>query len=441
MLTTQPIRTKLNATHYEWAGSALRRLFRSRKPIAEVWAFFSGPQRPARVDAPGTRRLTLYDVVRKYPEILGPSGADPRNQGQKYFFVKFLDPSDFPPFAYVGFRPEAVRKLRMSARAVRTHMAGLLWQDRAAVERLAALMAPRIRSRNAFEAFKAAYKRWAIAQARDNWSADADIELNGLVPPSSVREARACLDDQRRIRQRIVGLMHRIDYEDGQAILIETPTLHAIAGLSLQLHPKTRANFHPKDELWIYAPLRLPDGARGWVLVEPQRTFDKTESGADFFTPYAWQEERRTLGFRKAITPAYLKTFVSLMDAAPRPRAHYVRTAARLQIPGGRIEGRAQWYRVVEEKAWPYFTVRQLRFDGAGAATVPLPHHSFTELHVTEGAVEATFARGTASLSCAVRPDHPALLPATLPYDTVAYRSRGPARLYVFTRPRSRHGA
>jgi hypothetical protein len=177
------------------------------------------------------------------------------------------------------------------------------------------------------------------------------------------------------------------------------------------------------------------------VLVEPQRTFDKTESGADFFTPYAWDETAGALGFRKAITPADLKTFVSLMDATPRPRAHYVRRAARMRVAGGRVQGCAQWYRLVEEPSWPYFTVRQLIFTGAGAAAVPLAHHSFTELHVTTGRVEARFARGARTLSCDVRPDRSALLPASLPYDTVTYRSRGPARLYVFTRPRSARGA
>ena len=435
-LATRPITTEPNVTHYEWAGTTLKRLLKSQQPIAETWAFFSGPQKPARI-AKG-RGVTMEDLVTARPEVLGPAGADPGNHGQKYFFVKFLDPSDFPPFAYVGFQPEAAARMR-TAVALKAHVAELLWEDRQAVERLAELVRPRVDSAEAFAAFKAAYKRWAIEQARADWRSDASLDVSLYVAASQKTFAAAAMKRQQTARQAIVRLVHRIDFEDDQAILIETPTLHAIAGLSLQLHPRTPDNFYPKDELWIYKRVGPPDGSKGWVLVEPQRTFDKTESGGDFFTPFAWTGvgSAGRLGFRKPITRTYLHRFVSLMDATAYPKSHYVRKAVKMTTPGGTTTGRAQWYRLVEETAWPYFLVRELRFEGPGRSVTPLPHHSFIELHATQGEVTASLGDGRrARITFTVSPTQPVFLPASLPDSTITYRADRPAQLQFFTRPK-----
>ena len=424
-LTQRPITTQPNVTHYEWAGTTLQRLLHRPTPVAETWAFFSGPKQPARIaGAPG---LTMQDLVTTRPEVLGPAGRDPANRNQKYFFVKFLDPSDFPPFAYVGFNPRTVRG-RPSA--FRREFAELLWQDRELLEHLAALFRARVTTPAKFAGLKRAYKTWAILQARDDWSGRAVLDPRPFVAKADATRARALLARQRAIRRAITRCLHRIDFEPDQAILIKTPTIHAIAGLSLQLHPNTRTNYFPKDELWIYAPVRLPRGAMRWILVEPQRTFDKTEAGADFFTPFAWTDAG--LGFRKPITRAYLRRFVALMDATPRMREYYLRRSHPVRL--GRTRGHAQWHRVVEERGWPHFVARQLRFRGRGEATMPLTHRSFIELHVTQGTVAVTLSRGPQRCRVTVRPATPVLLPATLPYDTVTYRASAPATLHWFSR-------
>ncbi len=437
-LAHHPIRTTLNGTQYEWAGRTLQRLLGTRERYAEYWPFFSGLQRPAAIASPRvSKRLTLHDAVTRMPALLGPNGADPENGGQKYFFVKFLDPSDFPTFAYVGFRPDAPAVARRSPGQLRAWFADLLWQDRQLVEALAARVRPRVRTRTGFERLKEAYKRWAIAETASDWAGGASRRPVAALAADDDRAAvERLLSTQQRLRRTLTSLLHRIDYRDGQAILIETPTLHAIAGLSLQIHPRAAGNFFPKDELWIYKDVRLPGGGRGWILVEPQRTFDKTESGADFFTPFAWDQRRHTVGFRKAITRQYLAEFVTLMDATPRPRAHYARMATPVTPRATTTRGRAQWYRVVEEPGWPYFIVRELRFGGSGEATSPLAHHSFAELHATRGTIQVMLsAPDRPACRFSLSPSAPALLPATLPYDSITYRAATPASLFFFTRP------
>ena len=435
-LATQSVTTEPNTTHYAWAGSTLKRLMQATQPVAESWPFFSGPSRPARIARPAAG-LTMEELVTRMPEVLGPNGADPDNHNQKYFFVKFLDPSDFPAFAYVGFNPKPVGALNRSPQAFKASFADLLWQERHAVEALAALVRPQVTTAAQFQALKSAYKQWSIEQAQANWQGRARAEMDRFVPAGQADAAQELLTRQQEIRRRITGLMHRIDFEKDQAILIETPTLHAIAGLSLQIHPKVPGNFHPKDELWIYKEIALPDGGRGWLLVEPQRTFDKTESGADFFTPFAWTGDasRGELGFRKPISRKELNTFVELMDATPHPKTHYIRRAERMATPEGATTGQASWYRVVDEPGWPYFLVRELRFDGAGEATAPLSHHSFIELHATRGRVEVELAKGGATdCRVTVTPTQPVFLPASLPHDTITYRATEPACLHHFTR-------
>lgn len=432
-----PLTTDPNTTHYEWAGRTLQALLNVNQPVSEIWPFFSGPQKPARI-AGADDSLTMETLIAHHPEVLGPKGCDPENDQQKYFFVKFLDPSDFPAFAYVGLAPDAVAALRKPGDEFKAYFAQLLWRDRQALEALLQLVQPTLSQRSDFETFKAAYKQWAIAQAAANWEGQARMELARFVDAARASDAAASLESQRQVRRLIVSLMHRIDFRPDQAILIETPTLHAIAGLSLQLHPKAPGNFFPKDELWIYEEVQLPGGRTSWVLVEPQRTFDKTESGADFFTPFAWQGDERVgrIGFRKAISQTYLEEFVRLMDATPHPQAHYVRRPQRMTIPEGTAEGGAQWFRIVEEAGWPYFLVRQLRFDAAGVSSIPCPHHSFIELHATRGTitVELQGASGPTA-SCAVTPARAVFLPANLPHHTLTFRADAPARLHFFTRP------
>jgi len=437
-LATRPVTTEPNTTDYEWAGTTLRRLFNTERPIAESWPFFSGPSQPARIATPPAGgQLTMEELVTRMPEVLGPNGADPDNHNQKYFFVKFLDPSDFPAFAYVGFNPKPVEALQQSPQAFKVSFADLLWQERQAVEALAALVRPQITTAARFQAFKSAYKQWTIAQAQADWTGRTPADLGPAVTSAQADEVQRLLTRQQTLRRRITGLMHRIEFEPDQAILIETPTLHAIAGLSLQIHLKAPGNFHPKDELWIYKEIALPDSPPGWILVEPQRTFDKTQSGADFFTPFAWMHtaSRGELGFRKLISRADLTTFVELMDATPHPKAHYIRRTERIAKPEGTTKGQACWYRVVDEPGWPYFLVRELRFEGPGEATGPLTHHSFIELHATQGRIEVGLAKGrTTDCRVTVTPTQPIFLPASLPYDTITYRAAEPACLHFFTR-------
>jgi len=427
-LATQPLTTEPNLTQYEWAGTTLQRLFGARHPIAESWAFFSGPSKPATIAGAGG--LTMEALVAQAPQVLGPAGADPEHHGQKYFFVKFLDPSGFPPFAYVGLRPEAVAEAR---RPLRPYLAELLWQDRQALGQLAELLRPHLTSEQAVRRFQAAYTSWAIAQAQRDWMGEAPQAISGCVPLAARAAVEASLAAQQRRRRTLTGLMHCIPFSQDEAILIETPTLHAIAGLSLQIHPNAPGNCHPKDELWIFRRVPLPGGAAGWILVEPQRTFDKTESGADFFTPFAW--ERDGLGFRKAITRASLDEFVSLMDATAHPQAHYLRRAQPMAVAGGTIRGQAQWVRLVEEPGWPYFLARELVFGGPGEATMPLSHRCFIELHATEGAVTVRLTGADASAhETVVTPTRPVFLPASLPCDMLTCRADTPARLQFFTR-------
>ena len=408
----------------------MQRLLGAKRRVSETWAFFSGPSQPAKIA--GADGATMETLVTEQPAVLGASGADPEHHGQKYFFVKFLDPSDFPKFAYVGFNPDAVGRL---GEPLKPHLAALLWQDRQAVESLAELVRPQLRSRAAFEPFKAAYKTWAIAQAAADWTGAETIDLAPFVAPARRADADASLERQAQTRREITGLMHRIPFREGEAILVETPTLHAIAGLSLQIHPKAKDNFHPKDELWIYRDVVLPGGATGWMLVEPQRTFDRTESGADFFTPFSWEDAAGRLGFRKPITKACLEAFVALMDATPHPIARYVRASTVMTPPGSATRGPVQWRRVLEEAAWPYFLVRELRFEGAGEATTPLAHDCFIELHATRGEIDVALRGGHGGEHrFTLTPASPAFLPATLPYDSITYRARESASLHFFTR-------
>ena len=449
-LSAVPMTTQANTTDYEWAGATLQRLLGTTQPVAETWPFFSDSKKPATIahTNPQAGPVTMEELVASVPEILGPAGMDHEHQNQKYFFVKFLDPSDFPPFAYVGFHPDAVAALHKNPEALKAHMAGLLLQDRQNLEAYAALVRPAITSLTQFGHLKTAYKQWAIAQAREDWTSTAALDGRAFVPPERAPDAQELLRRQQAIRRQITGLLHRIDFADDQAILIESPTLHAIAGLSLQLHPRVRGNFHPKDELWIYKRIADVQGRPlGWVLVEPQRTFDVTESGADFFTPFAWRNER--LEFRKTLPQAfagwkeYVDYFVSLMDAKPRVRSHYVRTAIPMEVPGHAMHGAAQWYRLVEEEGWPYFLARELRFTAPGWSRGTLAHHCFIELHATQGTVEIALRGGRAQpLTCMVSPAQPVFLPASLPYETIEYRARGPAQLLFFTRPQPKqHGS
>ena len=443
-LTTQPVWTLPNTTDYEWAGATLRRLLGMNQPVAEIWPFFSGSQRPATSKnlAPASgNTVTMEQLVRLCPEVLGPDGADPDNDHQKYFFVKFLDPSDFPPFAYVGFNPDVISKQDLSSTAFAAWFTDLLWQERQTLEQFTACIQPHCTTLEQFLSFRNAYKQWAIQQAAANWTAKSMVDVSLILPLSQRAPALEVLARQQAIRQQITDVLHRIDFEDDQAILIESPTLHAIAGLSLQLHPRTQGNFYPKDELWIYKSLYDAAGTRlGWILVEPQRTFDKTESGADFFTPWAWRNGR--MEFRKQLPAGYadwktyLQDFVALMDATPRPRTHYVRRAQRVPLPTGSLKGQAQWYRTVEEESWPYFFVRELRFSGPGEATTPLAHESFSELHMTRGSLEITLTstKQGRPLTFTVNPTQPVFLPATLPFDTITYRATAPADLLFFSR-------
>ena len=227
-LAASPVTTELNATHYEWAGRALQRLLGADRPVAETWAFFSGPSRPARIA--GADGLTMEALIREAPEVLGPSGADPAQQGQKYFFVKFLDPSDFPPFAYVGFHPDAARPLGGSPEVLRARVAELLWQDRQAVEAFAALVRPQVDSRERFARLKAAYKAWAIGQARADWAGAERLDTAPFVEAGGLAQAAALLERQRGLRRALTGAMHRIDFAEGQAL----DELHLLREVALQ---------------------------------------------------------------------------------------------------------------------------------------------------------------------------------------------------------------
>ncbi|MBI2093651.1 MAG: hypothetical protein HYT88_02895 [Candidatus Omnitrophica bacterium] len=436
-LKDQPLHTEGNFTHYEWAGSALQRLFHAPQAISEAWPFFSGSSKPARIlEKSQAGSATMEELIRNFPEVLGPMGMDPEHDHQKYFFVKFLDPSDFPPFAYVGFNPDAVEKCGKSNDAFRQYLTRLLWSDRTTLEQLKQLIEPQLRTREVFESFKRTYKQWAIEEAKQDWNGTVStVFINRFVADNQQTDARQALQALQRLRQELIHLMHRIDFSDGEAILIESPTFHAIAGLSLQLHPRAQGNFHPKDELWIYKQILLPDGTTSWILVEPQRTFDRTESGADFFTPFTWNEEQKSLAFRKAISKDYLEQFVHLLDITAHPRAYYTRRAKPVKMPGEKTSGNAQWFRLVDEPAWPYFSVYELRFSGSGESQIPLGHESFLELHATEGTVEVTLeAANQSPFSFQISPTQPAFLPASLPYERTTYQAKGKAQLQYFFR-------
>jgi len=439
-LTTQPITTEPNTTADEWAGTTLQRLVRTPHRIAEWWPFFSGPQRPARIagtEAAGG--ITMEELIARVPHVLGPAGADPEHAHQKYFFVKFLDPSDFPPFAYVGFNPKTIGTLGKTRAAQLATFTALLWEDRLTVQRLADLVRPKVFSHAVFEAFKTAYKQWAIAQASADWADPrTGRELDRFVTVPQREAARTILRSQRDIRRRITAALHRINFQPDEAILIESPTLHAIAGLSLQVHPRAPSAFYPKDEVWLYQEIVFPPGERKWILVEPQRTFDRTDSGADFFTPFAWFEAGGAgrLGFRKMISQPSLQSFSRFIDATPHPVSHYLRRAKPLRDPALPTRGQARWHRIVEEPTWPSFVARELRWSGPGHSTLRLEHHCFIELHVTQGDVEVELTNRTGnSYRFRVSPPRPAFLPATLPYETITYRARGAARLHWFSRP------
>ena len=123
------------------------------------------------------------------------------------------------------------------------------------------------------------------------------------------------------------------------------------------------------------------------------------------------------------------------MDATAHPASHYVRRAAKMTIAGATTTGRAHWYRLVEERGWPYFLVRELRFTGAGRSETPLPHRSFIELHATQGEVRVSLGtRGRTRKQFTVRPTQPAFLPASLPDSTITYQASRSAQLQFFTR-------
>jgi hypothetical protein len=437
-LTTLPLTTEPNLAYDEWAGRTLKRLLGADRPVSETWAFFSGSRKPARIREPAALRgLALDEAVRRFPELLGPQGMDPAHGGQKYFFVKLLDPSDFPPVAYVGFNPDTVRA--DSADQLKADLAAWLWEDRQALEALAASLRQQLRTREQFETFKAAYKQWAIAQAKTDWGEDTVCDLDPFIPPPQRAAASAHLRRQRAARHRLLRLMHRIDFEADQAILIDAPALHAIAGLSLQVHPTAPGARCPKDEAWIYKEIPWSDGSAGWVLLEPQRTFDVTESGADFFTPFAWSDNAAApLQFRKAISQAAIQQFVMRLDVTPRPRSSYLRMAQRANWPLPNAHGRVHYHRVIDDPAWPHFTVYELRFVGEGTAALPLAHHSFTELHATRGDIVLMLgASPTAEAPrLKITPAQPVLLPANLPFATASFRAHAPAELAVCTRPR-----
>ncbi|MGQ0644337.1 MAG: NAD-dependent epimerase/dehydratase family protein, partial [Elusimicrobiota bacterium] len=457
VLPNEPIQTDPHFAFYEWYGQILKTLHGTDKPPSQTWPFFSdfpgiGPAdvTDTAIVIAGKRALkpmTMRNLVLRTPQVLGPEGADPSNKNQKYIFVKFMDTSDFPPFAHVGFNTEALKQLKRQwvadrrsgaeynsdiefLRDFRKHFAELLKRDRELTENLRDLV--QVRTEEEFQSFKDAYKAWAIAQAEADWAGEAVMDLSPFTENGRGTEAAQVLEEQKKVRFEIVRLMHKIPFQENQAILIETPTVHAIAGLSLQIHPPDQ----PKDELWIYKMIYDDKGKPiGALLVEPQRTFDKTDSGADFYTPFAWDSEEGRLGFRKNMTPEFLDGFAAGMDATPRPVDHYLRSTEPMEVPGAVNEGGAGWHRSVDEAGWPYFLVRELRFSAAGRSRTPLEHHSFVEIHATRGEVEIVLKReGQPSRTVTVTPKHPVFLPAGLPYDAIEYASKGPAELLYFAR-------
>ncbi|MCI0547090.1 MAG: hypothetical protein L0027_07375 [Candidatus Rokubacteria bacterium] len=446
-LAARPIETAPHFAYHEWGGWTIARLHRLPRPVAESWPFWSdrGGIGPAVI--PGTEiaigkshvlgPVTLRDLALRVPAVLGPAGVDPANAEQKYFFAKLIDPSDFPRFAYVGFRPDAVAALGAGAGRLRQRFARLLWEERARLGALRDLVHDRVDSEAAFRELRAAYKSWAIAEAEVGWPGETGpAALYRFAARGRAAEIARITAAQSAIRREITGLLHRIDFADGEAILVPSPTVHGIAGLSGQLHPRA----FPKDEVWIYKEVADARGRHlGWGLVEPQRSFDRTESGFDFFTPFAWTAGG--VGFRKAITRPYLGRFVRMMDAVPRPRAAYV-VAARPAAANRRAQaqGGAVWWDTVNDLArWPHFVARELRVGPAGGtAGIALDPASFSEVHVTGGEVELSLSPpGGSAIAFRLTARQPLLLPASLPARAVTLRASGRARVQWFTRPLS----
>jgi len=475
ILAEEPIQTDPHFSYYEWAGKTLQNMHGITDddlekegragPPAEKWAFFSDRvgMGPASISGTAVKvgdielgPITMRDLVKRVPQVLGADGVDPDNDRQKYFFVKQLDPSDFPEFALVGFNPATVSQLKgemeekMNRRFTdaqfetefRRYTADLYWEDRQHSEEVSRLVRSNLKTQADFQVFKAAYKSWAIDQAKKNWMGDEVFDVAPFVDSGSIPNLETILRKQTGVRREIVSYMHRIDYKDADAILIESPTVHGIAGLSIQSHPKHEDNFYPKDELWIHKPVYGDKGKRiGWVLIEPQRTFDKTDSSADFFTPFAWDDETNSLGFRKNITEDQLLAFVDQMDATPKPREHYIRRSSRNDSRGSPATIAGDWYDVVDEhETWPYFRVWQFQVSeeqpsDPAITAIPLEHNSFAEIHVTRGEFEVILKGiGVDKKSLTITPTQPLLLPASLPYDKILIKSKGPAELLYFTR-------
>ncbi|MDD5657892.1 MAG: hypothetical protein PHF00_11640, partial [Elusimicrobia bacterium] len=190
------------------------RLVPRRAPKAwgeELWLNSTRPEFPAKI-AGG--RGTLAQALARRPHWLGPWCR--RLFGDELPVFAKLIRTDFPPLAHVGFKT-LVRPQEFLTWIIRE-------QDLLAALRRS-LRAPDERS---FQAFGRAYGSWTAERTRTGWSADPDRdaafagELERFSRLAAADAARL-VDDMRRSRQRLVGVLNETDLkrEAGNLLLIQ----------------------------------------------------------------------------------------------------------------------------------------------------------------------------------------------------------------------------
>jgi hypothetical protein len=424
-LAGRPLALRPVVKHYAWGGAVLssylgRRPDVAGRPTSEAWLTSTRPEaRAALAQAP----LTLDELVRERPRVLGPWAAELYGTDLP-IFTKFLS-TRFPARVHLGFSREV---------APATFLA---WLDREQELLRELHRALRIADGGGFRAFRLVYESWAASASRGAWaevstSADGPLVrgLRRLVRPAAEPSLPAILEDLRANRARIVSCLNEVALrrQGGNLLLCPAGTVHGVFGMSLQAHPVDRARERlqellaalregaargvapeelgilvrragleelrarnegePKDEAW----LPLPVGEE-IMIVETQQTSDTTRSLADFFTPFAWEKGR--VVFRKGdpsggLSSEELKRSLALVDFVARPVEAYRR--APTPLPAAMHARSARLQMILDDpRACPYFTLHRLLLDGTPGAPAlwegEVPTGSFRQLIVTRGAL------------------------------------------------------
>jgi hypothetical protein len=332
-----------------------------------------------------------------------------------------------------------------------------------------------VRTEKAFLRFREVWEAWCLSASDTSWEGvggSEDTALMGfradlLAGEARQEELQGTLAALRENRAGLIGSLNRIDLaaEAGRLLLVPAGTLHAIAGMSLQLHPPDPGRSLLSDSLRDAVRLD-PEGARSlagdlaelrgeawrgskeeaWIpipaggetlIVEVQQSSDSTLSVADFHTPFEWRDGGMV--FRKGrpaggIADDDLERSVEMADLEPRSVSRYRQVPSPLPAPPGSTGARLEVL-LDDPAVCPYFRVHRLTLRGSRrqparwvSGRAPA---AFLQLAATEGSAEL---RDGARRGPRIAPGAPVFLPGSC-RDPLSVEAREPTVLLIAEPP------